>query len=373
MKIGFDAKRVFFNRSGLGNYSRGVVELMAKYYGEDEYLLFTPKAGNPVHFQIPDGVRTVTPNGFVNRKMSSLWRSYNMSGSIRAERTELFHGLSNELPGDICKSGARSVLTMHDIIFVHFPELYKPLDRYMYTKKYRSSCMKADRIIAISIQTRNDLVNTWKIPEEKIDVVYQGCNPIFYDAADPLSKEQVRQKYDLPDHYILSVGTVEERKNLLLTVKAIAEGRIDIDLVVCGRATPYVDKIREYALKHGILNRIRFLHHVGFQELPVIYQLADVLVYASFYEGFGIPILEGFNSGIPVITSQGGVFPETGGDAALYVDPHDVDSMTTALNSTLYDSGLREEMIRKGHAYALNFRDEKVAADIRKTYRKVME
>lgn len=371
MKIGYDAKRLFFNRSGLGNYSRSLVEQMSRYYPGDDYVLFTPKPGNPCGFKIPEGMGVVYPGDFFSRRLSSLWRSLRMGGAIRRQGIELFHGLSNELPADIRRSGARSVVTLHDIIFVHMPELYKPADRRLYTRKYRSSCFHADRVIAISLQTKNDLVNLWKVPEEKIDVVYQGCNPVFYEPASEAAKAAVRTKYNLPERYILSVGTIEERKNLMLTVEAMIHGKIDVDLVACGRATPYADKIREFARKNGILDRLHFFHDVTFAELPAFYQMAELLVYASFYEGFGIPILEGFESRIPVITSQGGVFPETGGDAAWYVDPYRVESMVEALQTVLDDPATRSGMIQRGDAYARSFRDEAVAHNIRMAYDKL--
>ncbi len=372
MKIGFDAKRIFFNRSGLGNYSRGTVDALAAYYPDNEYVLFSPKPGNPAGYRVPDGIGTVYPRSGWNRRLSSLWRSYNMAGSLRRAEVELYHGLSNELPMDIRRSGARSVLTMHDIIFVRFPELYKPLDRWLYTRKYRSSCFRADRIIAISRQTMDDLVNVWQVPEAKIDVVYQGCDPMFCAAADEEKKRSVRERYALPEHYILSVGTIEERKNLLLTVRAMAEGGVEGELVACGRATPYADEIKRYAERHGIARRLHFIHNLRFEDLPAVYQMADVMVYASLYEGFGIPILEGLNSGVPVITSEGGVFPETGGDACYYVDPRSPEGMVVALRETLGNTALREAMIRKGREYALRFREEEVAKNLMAVYRKVL-
>ena len=371
MRIGYDAKRLFFNTSGLGNYSRSLVEAMSNYYPEDQYVLFTPKAGNPCAFPLKEEMEVLGPEGFFDRCFPTLWRSMGMGRSIRRHGIGLFHGLSNELPADIRRSGARSVVTLHDIIFVHHPELYKPADRRIYTQKYRSSCLNADRVIAISRQTKDDLVNLWHIPEEKIDVVYQGCNPVFYNTASEESRAVVRAKYRLPERYLLSVGTIEERKNLMLTVEALVRGAIDIDLVVCGRATPYTDRIREYAARHGITERIHFLHGVTLDELPPLYQQAEALVYASFYEGFGIPILEAFESRIPVITSEGGVFPETGGDAARYVDPYDSASMVGALRAVLGEAALRKEMIEKGVRYARNFRQEVVVRNIRNVYDKL--
>ncbi|MCC8089668.1 MAG: glycosyltransferase family 4 protein [Rikenellaceae bacterium] len=371
MKIGFDAKRVFFNNSGLGNYSRGAVNLLSTYYPDNEYFLFTPRQEVKVNFIPHSNTSVILPDNTFYKRLPSLWRSYRQAGDIKKNGINIFHGLSNELPADIRKSGARSVLTMHDIIFIHFPELYKPLDRYLYTKKYRRSCDNADRIIAISEQTRRDLVNVWNIAPEKIDVVYQGCDPMFYETADETFKNKIRVKYSLPECYLLSVGTIEERKNLWTAVKAVAEHNIDIDIVACGRHTPYADKIAEYAVKNNIENRLHFIHNVTFSDLPAIYQMAQGLIYASFYEGFGIPILEGLNSRIPVITSQGGVFPETGGDACIYIDPHSVEQMADAIEKILSDRELVANMTDKGSNYALKFRDKEVAEDIYSVYRKI--
>lgn len=371
MNIGFDAKRIFFNNSGLGNYSRGVVKQLHEYFPDNQYSLFTPKRGNRTGFDVPENMNVIYPGSCLNRKLSSYWRSYNMSGAIRKHGIDIYHGLSNELPADIRKSGAKSVLTMHDIIFIHFPHLYKPLDRRMYTKKYKASCDNADRIIAISIQTMNDLVNVWGVDPGKVDVVYQGCDPMFRVTAGAEHRKAVREKYSLPDNYILSVGTIEERKNLLLTVKAIAERGIDTHLVACGRHTPYADTVMQYATEHGIDDRVKLIHNVNFTDLPAIYQMADTMTYASIYEGFGIPILEALYSRIPVITTKGGVFPETGGDACIYIDPHSTEEMADALDRVLSDTGLRSEMIAKGAEYALNFTDEKIAGNIFNVYRKL--
>ncbi len=369
MKIGYDAKRIFFNRSGLGNYSRGVADIMAAHHPENEYLLFSPKKSNPVGYVPKEGMRTVYPDHAVGARFPSLWRSYRMAGSLRREKVDLFHGLSNELPGDIRRSGARSVVTLHDIIFIHFPELYKPIDRYLYTKKYRSSCEKADKVIAISLQTKNDLIDHWKIPEEKIEVVYQGCDPMFYPQNVLGDEEEVRKKYDLPENYILSVGTVERRKNLMLTVRAMAEARWDIPLVACGRRTPYADEVLRFAEENGLRDRVRLIHDVQFADLPAIYRMSDLFVYPSVYEGFGIPILEALNCGVPVVTTRGGVFPETGGDACLYVDPGNPQEMAEAIGKILNDRESAGKMVEKGRVHAEKFREESIARELDRVYR----
>lgn len=367
MRIGFDAKRVFFNRSGLGVYSRSTVGLLARYAPENSYTLFSPRPGNPTGFDVPQGVGVVYPQGLY-AKLPSLWRSFGMAGSIRRSDIGIYHGLSHELPADIGRAGVRSVVTMHDIIFVHHPELYKPADRLIYRMKYRRSCRLADRIIAISRQTEADLVGEWDVDPAKIDVVYQGCDPQFAVEVTAEKRGEVRMKYGLPEQYVLSVGSIEERKNLMLTVRAMAESGLDICLVACGKHTPYADRIMEYAAAHDIAHRILMLHDVGFGDLPAIYQMADAMVYASLFEGFGIPILEALNSRIPVITSAGGVFPETGGNACLYINPFSAEEMADSLRRVLGDTALRGEMISKGLAHAAKFTEPLIAEALMKVY-----
>lgn len=364
LKIGFDAKRYFFNNSGLGNYSRSSIKLLANYFPQDKHVLFTPKI--PVDGGLGE-VKIIEPTG-ICKLAPSLWRSYGMAGDIRKSGVDIYHGLSNELPADIRRAGCKSVVTLHDLIFVHMPHLYKPIDRVLYTQKYGRSCRNADRVIAISKQTKDDLVNIWHIDPDKIDIVYQGCSDIFYTHASETERDVVRNKYSLPKEYVLSVGTIEERKNLLLTVRAMAEGGIDMPLVACGRHTPYADAIMQYAEKQGIANRIHLLHNVSMADLPAIYQMASVSVYASKYEGFGIPIIESLWSGTPAITSRGGVFSETGGDACLYVDSSDVGEMTEALRMAIEDNDTRIKMIARGYEYVKRFSDESVAKALHRVY-----
>lgn len=153
MNVGFDAKRLFFNGSGLGNYARSTVRLLAEYAPDNRYTLFTPREGNCCGFEVPDNAGIVTPQG-IRALFGSLWRSYAMGRAIRLSGVDIFHGLSNELPADIGHTRARSVVTMHDIIFVHHPELYKPADRWLYTRKYSRSCRNADRIMPSAVRRR---------------------------------------------------------------------------------------------------------------------------------------------------------------------------------------------------------------------------
>ena len=370
MKIGFDAKRLFFNGSGLGNYSRNTVRLLAQHAPEHKYALFTPKYRDGYGFAVTDDLEVVAPHG-MRAVSGAWWRTFGITRNIRACGLDIYHGLSNELPANIAKTRVRSVVTMHDIIFVCHPELYSPIDRKLYTMKYLRSCQKADHIIAISRQTASDLINYWNLPESKISVIYQGCDPVFERRVPEKRRREVTEKYGLPERFILSVGTIEERKNLMLTVRAMVEEGLDIDLVACGRHTRYADQVMEYAASHGLGQRVRMLHSVTFDELPAIYQSASVFVYPSHYEGFGIPIIEALNSHVPVITTRGGVFAETGGDACIYVDPSDSSEMAHAIRTAL-DADNAREMIARGTAHARNFRESTIAENLLSLYKTLL-
>ena len=233
--------------------------------------------------------------------------------------------------------------------------MYRFIDRTIYERKFSYSCETSDRIVAVSRQTADDIVEFFHISPDKIDVVYQGCNPVFNTEVPLIEKEILRMKYLLPKSFILYVGTIEERKNLLTLIKALHYGKIDMPLVVIGKPTPYLNKIIEFIERHSLINII-FCDIVQNQDLPGIYQLADLFVYPSIFEGFGIPILEALYSRVPVITSRASSMTEVGGDFTLYVDPNNVEEMAAAIKKVLYDRDLQEKMITEGYRHATKFR-----------------
>ncbi|MFO8236058.1 MAG: glycosyltransferase family 1 protein [Bacteroidales bacterium] len=369
MNIGFDAKRAFFNKSGLGNYSRSTVQLLSKYYPDNSYFLYTPKFSEANNeFIDSSNIHVRTPRQCFFRAFNPYWRSYRMACDFKYDDIDLFHGLSNELPMNIRKSNVKSVLTVHDLIFMRYPTLYKKVDRWIYEKKFKLSCQRANTVIAVSQQTKDDLIHYFKIEEDKIRVVYQGCNPIFYDAKTEAEKNKLKQKYNLPESFLLYVGTIEERKNALGIVKALHEGGIDIPLVLVGKPTAYKRRIEQYIADKNVKNDIRFFSEIPYEELPVFYQLSSAFIYPSFFEGFGIPILEALNSGVPVITSSGGCFHETGGPASMYVEPSSTEEIANAIRKVLFDDQLRQVMKEKGFAHAMKFRDGNVAKAMMQAY-----
>jgi glycosyltransferase involved in cell wall biosynthesis len=229
----------------------------------------------------------------------------------------------------------------------------------------------SDRIIAISQQTSSDIQEFLGIGEENIDVVYQGCDPVFYSTVEDSIKEGLKEKYSLPANYLLSVGTIEPRKNLLKIIQALHLDSIDIPLLVIGRPTPYLEEVKRFIREKSVPN-IHFLSNVPNEDLPGLYQMADIFLYPSKFEGFGIPILEALSSRTPVITSTGSCFAEAGGKSSQYVHPDEPEELAKSIRKILDDSSLREMMAGEGFEHAMRFTQDIIADNIMKVYMKAI-
>ena len=367
MRIGFDAKRAFYNRSGLGNYSRDLILSLLQHYPDNEYFLYTPSLKNCISF-LPDNKVTIgLPPGNPGKLQQSFWRSFRLAEQTLKDKIEIYHGLSNEIPRKIGQKGTKSVVTIHDLIFIRYPQWYNPVDVAIYKRKFRYSCQHANRIIAVSDQTKSDLVSIFSVDEKKIRVIHQGCNEVFKKTLNDTEKQAVRKRWDLPGEYLLYVGTIEDRKNLLTLIQALQKSAIALPLVVVGKQTKYYDRVREYITRHHI-NNVIFLKEVPVTDLPGIYQMAKVFIYPSIFEGFGIPILEALYSKVPVVTSTGGCFSEAGGPFSQYVDPKNTEELGEAVRRILEDSELQQQMKNEGYRHALKFSGENVAQQVMKLY-----
>ena len=360
MTVGFDAKRIVRNGTGLGSYGRTLVNDLASR--DLNLRLYAPDAGREdlrsqvaelpnVGFCYPDR----TPFG------KAFWRSRGIVAQLRRDGVEVFHGLSGELPVGIRKSGIKSVVTIHDLIFLRHPEYYHWLDTKIYAWKFRQTIREADHIIAISECTKRDIMEYADVDERRISVIYQSCAPRFTIGS---AKSASR--------YILSVGSIEARKNILLAVKALPLLPDDVCLVVVGRSTPYCEQVKRYVEEHGLASRVLFLHKVPNEHLPSIYQMAEACVYPSRYEGFGIPIIEAIQSGLPVVAATGSCLEEAGGPDTLYVDPDDHEAMAEAIRRCLRGAEGRDERIRRSMDYVKRFENQDVALQILSEYKKLL-
>ena len=367
INIGFDAKRAFHNTTGLGNYSRDLLRILSKFYPDNKYFLYNPKPRKVNRYQLADNNIEVLPKSKFWKKFSSLWRQRAIVKQLVDDKIDIYHGLSGELPRGIEKTNIKTIVTIHDLIFVRYPKLYSFFDRKIHFNKFKYAAEVANVVIAISEQTKKDIVEFLGIEPNKIKVVYQGCASAFKKDYNLDSINKTKDKFNLPNNFILNVGTIEERKNLLNLVKSIKN--IDTKLVVVGGdKSDYAKKVKQYIADNNLSNKVQFLKNVTLEELAIIYKLANVFVYPSIFEGFGIPIIEALYSKTAVITSKDGCFSEAGGENSIYINPQNVDEIENAIHLVLNNSDKRIEMEEKGFEYVQKFNDAVIAENIYDLY-----
>ena len=378
LTIAFDGKRAANNKTGLGNYSRHIINLLANIFPNNRYIVFLPKNGKNPQFQEilsnNRNIEVVLPTSGFWKKFSSLWRVFGIKNEISAFRDVIYHGLSNELPLKIKKTSAKSIVTIHDLIFLRFPQYYKFLDRKIYSHKFRKSCQNANQIIAVSECTKRDIVEFFGINPDKISVIYQGCDKVFKSEPDSNTLQNVKQKYNLPDRFLLNVGSIEERKNALLIVKALPILTEKMPLVIIGKRTKYTSKIEKAANDLGVSGLLHILDKVPFEDLAPIYRLSEVFIYPSRYEGFGIPIIEAINCGVPVIAATGSCLEEAGGPDCQYVNPDDESALAQAIEHIIdkpENQNQRRDSIAKSKEYVKKFSEENQAEQLMECYKRL--
>ena len=372
MRIGYEAKRAFKNFTGLGNYTRATVQIIAQQFPSHQLFLYTPDVVKNNRTQFLFNI----PNIFIKtapiKLLRTYWRSKGVIKDLVQDKIDLYHGLSHEIPSGLKKKGIKSVVTIHDLIFLRFPNYFKSIDRKIYDYKFRRACKNADSIIAISEQTKRDIIQFFGINEDKITVVYQGCDPIFYQQISHAKLIEVKTKFNLPDEFLLCVGTIENRKNQILILKTLPNLPENIHLVLVGKPTEYCEILKNFIDLHQLQNRVHFFHDVSFDDLPAIYQSAKIFIYPSKFEGFGIPLLEALNCGIPVIAAKGSCLEEAGGPDSLYIDQDNASQLLETINRIFANEDLASKMSLNGKRFALNFREEKIASNLMAVYQKTL-
>ena len=373
LKIGFDAKRIVRNGTGLGSYGRTLVNDLASY--PLELRLYAPDQGrDELRQQIrqQENVSFCYPAQSALPFSKALWRSRGIVSDLKRDGIKVFHGLSGELPIGIRQSGIKSVVTIHDLIFLRHPEFYHWIDTKIYAWKFRKTIKEADRIIAISECTKRDIIEYGHVDESRISLIYQSCAPRFSAEPDTQKQQEVRLHYNLPQRYILNVGSIEARKNIILAVKALQSLPEDLSLVIVGRHTKYTDQVIDYVNSHQLSHRVLILHGVPNKHLPAIYTQAEAFVYPSVYEGFGIPIIEAINCGLPVVACSGSCLEEAGGPDCFYVAPDDVEGMTRAIKESLRGATGREHRIASSQAYIRRFLGSDMANQMIELYHSLL-
>ncbi len=370
MRIGFDGKRFFHNNTGLGNYSRSLIKVLSDNLPKNEYILYNPKKSGKYNLKnYKKSVIEVLPEKYLLKKMKSLWRLYFVSNKIKKQNLAIYHGLSGEIPLGL-PNKIKKVVTIHDLIFIRYPNLYSYFDRKIHFLKFKYAAKYSDIIVAISQQTKNDIISFLDISEDKIKVIYQGCNSVFKQKFSEIEIKNTIKKYNLPEDYILNVGTIEKRKNLLIILKSITN--TNKNLVVIGKKTAYFNEIWNYILSNNLENQVFFLKNLSLEEMAIIYQKATLFIYPSIFEGFGIPIIEALYSKTPVITSTGSCFSEAGGSHSIYINPENSEEVREAIDLLFNNPSKRNEMQERGFEFVQKFNDENIAKNWQELYQSLL-
>lgn len=367
MKIGIDARLVFYNRAGIGQYILQLIQALESLpIPEDEFVILKSRKDPSVLAQ---------SNGFVHK---SLWTpSHNrfeqqlLRFEISRLNLDLLHSPDFIPP---FRRNCKSVITIHDLAFLLYPHfLTKESARYY--GQIDQAWRKTDHIIAVSEATKADSIKLLGVPEKKITVIHEAANPIYRPLPAEEARRHARQKYDLDTDFILFVSTIEPRKNLPGLLKAYRrlrdEYRREELLVLAGSKGWLWEEVYQTVDDLDLKEHVVFLGRVPSEDLVYLYNAARLFVHPSFYEGFGLTPLEAITCGTPVIVSNISALPEIVGDAALMVDPHDIDGLTVAMWRALTDEEIRQDLIAKGFKRAAKFSWEEAARKTLEVYHKV--
>lgn len=381
-RIGIDAHLLSFAGSyRQAGVSRYIAELLRAFAAVDaagaggpahDYVAYAGPERPPADFAPGGGVRWRHSRLRTARPPARIaWEQAAGPLAAARDRLDLFHGPVNVLPLLLPCPG---VVTVHDLAFLAYPEAYHPAKRRYLKLATALSVRRAARVIAVSAATRDELVRRLGVPERKVTVVHNAVDPAF----KPLPAAEIaafRAEQELPERMVLFVGTLEPRKNLVGLLDAFARiaPETDAHLVVVGGKGWLYDEVFARLARLGLTERVRFAGFVPDAQLPLWYNAAEVFVYPSLYEGFGLPPLEALACGTSVVTSNASSMPEVVGDAALLADPDDPDALAAALRRLLSDPGLRTMLRERGLARAAVFSWARTAAATRAVYDAVLD
>lgn len=375
--IGIDYTAAIQQTAGIGRYVRELVHTLAHTTTNGfspSYHLFVADAGPNFDLPLPAANFSWCPTRITERWLARLWYRLRLPLPIQhwTGPLALYHASDFVLPP--VKRGTRTIVTVHDLSFVRLPETTMPgMSRHL-NKWVPHSVQQADHVIAVSEATRQDLIELYQTPPEKVSVLHHGVSARFKPVAEVDRLAAIRQKYGLGDEpYILSVGTIHPRKNYQRLIQAFAQIDPSTQLVIAGsKGWAYRTVFTEIS-NRGLVERIHFLGFVDDEDLPALYSAATLFVYPSLYEGFGLPALEAMACGTPVVASDQSALPEVVGDAGLLVNPYNVDEMAPAMAQILENAALRRQLAEAGLARAAQFTWPKMAVKLIKLYQKLLK
>lgn len=375
--IGIDVSAAVTQGGGIGRYTRELIQALTRPGKRDDgfrYHLFSARrpAQLPVSQPIPSGEHIQYRESRLDaRWLYRLWYRLKLPFPVQqfTGPVDLFHSPDFVLPpvrGDI-----PTLLTVHDLSFIHYPQAFTPaLIRFLNDAVPRS-VQRATHILADSQATKEDLLNLWQIPTEKVTVLYSGVHPRFRPVDKTAVIAAVRQKYSLDDApYLLSLSTIQPRKNYPMLIRAFRTiaGDWPHTLAIGGSKGWLYEETFAEVEKQKLTGRVRFIDFVADEDLPALYSGATLFLFPSLYEGFGLPPLEAMACGVPVVVSDASCLPEVVGEAGLLLSPHEEGAWQEAMHRLLLDTGRRTGMVAAGFRQARQFTWKKAAAQLRQIY-----
>jgi glycosyltransferase involved in cell wall biosynthesis len=369
MRVAIDARKL--HDFGIGTYIRNLLRHLARLDRESEFVLLVGEPDMDVASQLGRNFRTVletSPNYSLQEQVRIPW-------ALRREQPDVFHAPHYILPiGVRC----RSVVTIHDCIHLMFPQYLPNRMAYAYARASMwSAARKSARILTVSEASKRDILHFFRVPPEKIEVVYNAIDERFWSRPDEGDVSRVRERYQLTSRFVLYVGNIKPHKNLVRLIEAFdlvrKRGLDDVKLLIIGDEISKLPALRRAVHGHKLHKEVRFLGYVRDETLAILYRLASAFAFPSLYEGFGLPALEAMASGTPVVTSNVSSLPEVAGTAAVLVDPYDVDAIADGLIRVLTDTRLASELSRRGLVRARDFSWERSVARTHEIYRQVAD
>lgn len=364
MRIGIDIRMIGKKRTGDEAVFFNLVKNLAEMDNSNQYFLFTDRdlkkdadlAGEIKKLNLGQNFKII----FVKKTNRFGWNFWHLPNYLRKNPVDVFH--TQYIAPFWLSKNTKIVLTIHDISFNFFPEYIKKSDLFFLKTLIPRSIRRADKIITVSQNERQQIIDFYKIPTEKVDCAYNGVDfERFSRACSTEEKENIRKKYILPEKFLLYIGTLQPRKNIPVAIEALKN--LDMPLILAGNrnAHNFDKKIDEAMKKYNLQKSVIFPGWIDEEDKPALLQMAACFVFPSLYEGFGIPIIEAMAAGTPVVCSDIPVLREIGKDAALFGDPKNSKDFSEKINSVLSDENLRRDLIQKGKNIAQNFTWQKTA------------
>lgn len=372
MKIGWNVTLLKNNLSGVGNYIEKVIKKINCMNTRNNLVLFgTDNNYNYKKLNFKDEI--ILSNKIISdsKILRIIWEQIILPLKSKKQQIDILHCPAHVIP---LFSSQITVVTVHDLAFKLFPKTFRWQNRIYLNLIVPLSIKRADMIIAVSKNTKEDIVKEYGINPDKIKVIYNGVNDKYKPIKNKKTTNKLKEKYKLPKNYILYLGTLEPRKNIKRLIKAFDKlNHNDLKLVIAGGKGWLYDDIFKLVKTLNLENKIIFTGYIDEEDIVPLYSSATIFIYPSLYEGFGLPPLEAMACGTPVITSNISSLPEVVGDAAITVDPYDINDIASSIRQILNNKILQEDLRKKGLQQAQKFSWEKTAEETLKLYKECIK